>query len=226
LAVIILVMLFSILGSATFSPAKWHNQFKVGLGLDLSSGTQVTLLAQTANGKPPQTGEMQQAINVLNNRVNGTGNSGAQVEQQGSNQITVSVPGKAPQSVINLISTTAELRFRPVYLEQPYTPPTTTTPSKSSAKASGTATPSTGASSSPKPSSSPTPTPTSTATKAGTTAFIKPDAGSSATPSASATAATLSATGALYVFLGATVTPAVAQVAGSYTGTVSMTVTY
>jgi preprotein translocase subunit SecD len=197
LAVIILVMLFSILGSATFSPAKWHNQFKVGLGLDLSSGTQVTLLAQTANGKPPQTGEMQQAINVLNNRVNGTGNSGAQVEQQGSNQITVSVPGKAPQSVINLISTTAELRFRPVYLEQPYTPPTTTTPSKSSAKASGTATPSTGASSSPKPSSSPTPTPTSTATKAGTTAFIKPDAGSSATPSASATAkATSTATAA------------------------------
>jgi hypothetical protein len=50
--------------------------------------------------------------------------------------------------------------------------------------------------------------------------------GTGFTPSASATAATLSATGALYVFLGATVTPAVAQVAGSYSGTVSMTVTY
>ncbi len=43
LIVIILVMLFSILGSATFSPGKWHQQFKVGLGLDLSSGTQVVL---------------------------------------------------------------------------------------------------------------------------------------------------------------------------------------
>jgi preprotein translocase subunit SecD len=180
-AVIILVMLFTILGSATIHPAKWHNQFKVGLGLDLSSGTQVTLLAQTANGKPPQTGEMAQAIAVLNNRVNGTGNSGALVEQQGSNQITVSVPGKAPQDVINLISTTAELRFRPVYLEQPYTAPTTTTPSKSSAKTSPSA------STSAKPSSSPTPKSTSTS-KTGTTAFIKPDASSSPTPTASATA--------------------------------------
>jgi len=50
--------------------------------------------------------------------------------------------------------------------------------------------------------------------------------GTSFTPAATASAATLSATGQLYVFIGATVTPAVAQVAGSYTGTVSMTVTY
>jgi len=200
LAVIILILLFSVLGSATIHPGKWHNQFKVGLGLDLSSGTQVTLQAQTANGKPPQAGEMTQAINVLNNRVNGTGNSGAQVNQVGSNLITVSVPGKAPQDVINLISTTAELRFRPVYLEEPYTPPSTTQPST---KSSGTATPSTSPSSSPSsstaPSSSTTPspaagsTPKATSTKAGTTAFIKPDASSSATPKATATS-TASAT--------------------------------
>jgi Domain of unknown function (DUF4402) len=50
--------------------------------------------------------------------------------------------------------------------------------------------------------------------------------GTSFTPAVTASAATLSATGQMFVFLGATVTPAVAQVAGSYTGTVSMTVTY
>ncbi len=45
LAVLILVMLISITGSQTFNPGNWHKQFKVGLGLDLSSGTEVVLKA-------------------------------------------------------------------------------------------------------------------------------------------------------------------------------------
>ena len=93
LAVLILIMLFSILGSQTFSPSNWHNQFKVGLGLDLSSGTQVVLKAATLNGAAPSSDAMQESIGVLLNRVNGTGNSGAQVQTQGSSQITVTVPG-------------------------------------------------------------------------------------------------------------------------------------
>ena len=56
LAVLILVMLISITGSQTFNPGNWHKQFKVGLGLDLSSGTQVVLKAQTANGAPSAAG--------------------------------------------------------------------------------------------------------------------------------------------------------------------------
>ena len=96
LAVLILVMFFSITAGQTFNPANWHNQFKVGLGLDLSSGTEVVLQAQTAKGAP-SAAEMQQAISVLESRVNGTGNSGAQVQQQGADLINVSVPGKAAQ---------------------------------------------------------------------------------------------------------------------------------
>jgi preprotein translocase subunit SecD len=147
LAVLILVMLITITGKDTFSPSKWHEQFKVGLGLDLSSGTEVVLQAHTSKGAP-STGEMQQAISVLEARVNGTGNSGAQVQQQGSDLINVSIPGQPPNSVLQLVSTTAKLAFRPVYLVEPYTGSTTTTPS---AKPTGTA--------------SPTPTPTPTASK-------------------------------------------------------------
>jgi spore coat protein U-like protein len=49
-----------------------------------------------------------------------------------------------------------------------------------------------------------------------------------ATPFApgSGAAASLSGTGTLFVFLGGTVTPAVNQVAGTYTGTVTLQVTY
>ena len=60
---------------------------------------------------------MQQAISVLESRVNGTGNSGAQVQQQGADLINVTSPARPPENVINLVSTTAKLAFRP----EPYT---------------------------------------------------------------------------------------------------------
>jgi preprotein translocase subunit SecD len=103
--------------------------------------------------------------------VNGTGNSGAQVQQQGSDLINVSVPGKAANDVINLVSSTAKLAFRPVLLAQTYTAPAATTPNAtSSAKASSSA--------------SPSPTSTSTA-KSGATSSPTPSTGASASPKAS-----------------------------------------
>jgi preprotein translocase subunit SecD len=202
LAVLILVMLISITGKETFSPAKWHQQFKVGLGLDLSSGTQVVLKAATTKGAP-SSGAMQQAIDVLDSRVNGTGNSGAQVQQQGSDLINVTIPGKAEQSTIQLVTSNAKLSFRPVLLEQPYgttgTPSATPSPSTSSkpaakASSSPSATPSTsaspGTSASPKASGSASPkasTAALSAKLASPSATATPKATTSATPKASAT---------------------------------------
>jgi preprotein translocase subunit SecD len=200
-------MLISILGGQTFNPGNWHNQFKVALGLDLSSGTQVVLKAATPNGAVPSAQAMQASVGVLENRVNGTGNSGAQVQTQGNDQITVTVPGKAATSVVNLIDTTAKLAFRPVLLSEAYTGVSTAPAAKAtgspsptpSGTASGTATP-TG---SPAPSvgsspsatakastsdvsaklaSSPTATPTSTASAKATT-----KTSATATPTATAT---------------------------------------
>ena len=45
LGVLILIMLITITGKDTLSPGKWQSQFKVGLGLDLSSGPEVVLKA-------------------------------------------------------------------------------------------------------------------------------------------------------------------------------------
>jgi preprotein translocase subunit SecD len=183
LAVLILIMLISITGSQTFNPGNWHKQFKVGLGLDLSSGTEVVLKAQTANGAP-SSAAMQQAISVLESRVNGTGNSGAQVQQQGADLINVTVPGKAAQDVINLVSSTAKLAFRPVYLVENYTPPAAATPGTSpSATPTGTATsPATGA---PTPSAGAS---TSASPKASTQDYAAKLASPSATPTATASA--------------------------------------
>ena len=189
LGVVILVMLISITGKETFTPSKWQQQFKVGLGLDLSSGTQVVLQAHTAKGVPSQ-GAMNQAISVLLSRVNGTGNSGAQVQQQGPDLINVSIPGQPPENVLKLVSTTAKMAFRPVYLVEPYTGAAVSNPV---ARPSSTATPSSSATPSASPKASTNAqserlaSPTATATaKASTSAT--PKASTSATPSASASA--------------------------------------
>ncbi|HEY7278585.1 MAG TPA: protein translocase subunit SecD [Trebonia sp.] len=126
LAAVIVIMLISVLGNETLSPGKWHQQFKVGLGLDLSSGTEVVLKAETHDGNPPASGEMQQAISVLQSRVNGTGNSGAQVQQQGSDMINVTVPGEPSYNVVSLVSHASQMSVRPVYLKAPYVPPSAT----------------------------------------------------------------------------------------------------
>ena len=205
LAVLVLIMLFSITGSQTFNPGNWHNQFKVALGLDLSSGTEVVLQAATPNGTAPSSAAMQQAVSVLLARVNGTGNSGAQVQTEGANLINVTIPGKPSNSTVDLLSSTARLAFRPVYLEQAYTAPAAATPSASaSPTASGTvspsATPTSTAKSSAKSSATTAPTPsagasasTTASPKASTQAEAAVLASPSATPTATSPAATSTA---------------------------------
>jgi preprotein translocase subunit SecD len=182
LVVLFLIMLLSILGGSLFSPGHWHKNFQVGLGLDLSSGTQVTMKAQTLSGAAPQPGELTEASNIILARVNGTGNSGASVSPEGSDLLVVSVPGKSSEQTIALVSTTALLRFRQVLLLQEYgaTATPTTTPS---ATPSSTASPSASASTSATPKVSASASATSTAS---TSAKIVPDVGASASPTATA----------------------------------------
>jgi preprotein translocase subunit SecD len=125
LALIIVIMLVSIGGTQTFNPGTWHQQFKVGLGLDLASGTEVVLQAQTPNGQPPSSADMNQASSILRARVNGTGSTGAQVRQQGGDLINVSVPGTGAraQQVVSMVTATAQMRFRQVLVFEPYGSP-------------------------------------------------------------------------------------------------------
>jgi preprotein translocase subunit SecD len=152
LVVVLILMVGVVLGADTFSPGKWHQSFKVGLGLDLHGGTTVTLKAvPTKKGAVPTKAQMNEASTIMLNRVNGAGFTGAQVQQQGSQYIVVSVPGQGAQKVANLVGATAELDFRQVLLEAPGYPVATTTPSPTP-----TPSPSPSASASPSPSSSST----------------------------------------------------------------------
>ena len=119
LAALIVVLALAILGSDLASPGSWSKNFRVHLGLDLTSGTTVELRAVKPGGRPPTAADMQQAIQIMENRVNASGTTEAQVQQQGSDIINVSVPGQSSQQVVNLVSQTAELQFRQVLLAAP-----------------------------------------------------------------------------------------------------------
>ena len=80
------------------------------LGLDLAGGLSVVYKPAT----PTSTANMQEVVTILNNRVNGLGVSGAQVNLQGKD-VVVSVPGVTDaRTVLKAVGQTAQLLFRPV----------------------------------------------------------------------------------------------------------------
>jgi preprotein translocase subunit SecD len=185
LAALIVIMLLAIVGVNLFSPSQWHKDFKVGLGLDLSSGTQLTMKATTLSGGTPSADEMNEAKSIILSRVNATGNTGAEVQTQGNDIINVSVPGKTTQQTEQLVSETALLNFRQTLLYEPYSAPSSTPSASATPSTSPSASPSASASSTAKATPSPSASATSTAS---TSAKIVKAASSSASPKASSTA--------------------------------------
>ncbi|HLN42941.1 MAG TPA: protein translocase subunit SecD [Acidimicrobiales bacterium] len=90
------------------------------LGLDLAGGSEVVYKPT----KAISSGDMNTTVNIIRNRVDSAGVSGAIVNAQGGN-VVVQFPGvKDPQTLIKLIGKTAQLYFRPVLCGAPvYAPP-------------------------------------------------------------------------------------------------------
>jgi preprotein translocase subunit SecD len=169
------VMLYTTLAFAGPGSA-W---LKPKLGLDLQGGAQVILTPKTESGKKPKASELDAAVSILRQRVNGAGVSEADVKTEGD-QILVQVPGGNRDSIDN-VTKAAQLQFRrvveiePVISTQPQ-PTATATP-----KASG----------SPGASASPSASPKKRPVTSGLTAASPsptPSPAASATPSASPSA--------------------------------------
>jgi preprotein translocase subunit SecD len=180
LAVLIVILLLGVLAGSVFQPSNWHKRFKVDLGLDLSSGTTVTLKAVPPKGTSATqlASDMTTAQQIMSSRVNGAGFNGASVTTQGTNLINVTVPGQGSKQVIDLVGTTALLRFRQVLLEAPNYSATTSakvTPAGAGSGAHGLA-------------ASAKSLTSSTAAKAKPKANASPSPSASATPSPSASA--------------------------------------
>jgi preprotein translocase subunit SecD len=206
-----LLALFAVLYAIVFWPGHSNTP---KLGLDLEGGAQIVIQAD-ANGKTPSKSAMDQARQIITNRVNGLGVSNAEVVIQGGDQIVISVPGK-PSDELRTVTQAALLQFRPLLAAatpvtaaaapasgsgsaSPSTSGSTAGSAKSTASPSASATASANASPSPQgrvvPFAAGTPTPTATATTTPTTTTAATaKATTSATAKASATPSSTAAT--------------------------------
>jgi len=171
-----LVIILAVLYGIVFWPGQRHSP---KLGLDLQGGTQVVYQARTDNGKTPPKSSMQEARQILQQRVNAYGVAESTVVIQGNDQIVISIPGKSASDISN-IGAAAKLNFRPVVM------PAVTLPSAGTS-GSPTASPS-GAATTPAPTpTTSAPRASGSATKSGQANAARPLAAPSTTPTTSAT---------------------------------------
>ena len=81
------------------------------LGLDLQGGTRITLQAAASSGQITKA-KLAEARDIIDQRVNGTGVTEAEVTTQGGNQVIIEIPGQQRQDIANQVGRTAQLRFR------------------------------------------------------------------------------------------------------------------
>jgi preprotein translocase subunit SecD len=185
------LLIFFMAVAVLYGLAALGGDWKPRLGLDLEGGTRITLTATNAKLSPSK---LEQARGIIDNRVNGSGVSEAEVTTQGNKNIVVEIPGKNRKDLVDAVKRTAQLRFRIVATGSPLqgrlatsTPSPTTSPTTTPSVS-----PSTSPTATPNPRVAPglardatTPTPTPTLTASPT-----------ATPSATPTAVPQSTTGA------------------------------
>ncbi|MBG6141784.1 protein translocase subunit SecD [Longispora fulva] len=159
-------------GSGSFT-----DRLKPRLGLDLQGGTSITLQTKTSDNKPPAKDKLDEARNIIEQRVNATGVAEPEVVVEGDRNIVVNIAGAQTGDGFRALVAPAELRFRQVV---------TSTPDIDEAAVNATPSPSPSASGSPAPSASPS---ASASPNAAVSPTPEATAKPSATPSASASAA-------------------------------------
>lgn len=111
LAILIVVLLVSLgVASITTGKSRWAPDF----ALDLEGGTQIILTPVTTDGSQVTESDIEQAIEIIRQRVDASGVSEAEISSQGADNIIVSLPGTPSQETLNLVRTSAVLRMRPV----------------------------------------------------------------------------------------------------------------
>ncbi|WP_432844930.1 protein translocase subunit SecD [Amycolatopsis sp. CA-161197] len=158
------------------------------LGIDLQGGTRVTLTARTPDGGQPTRDSLNQARQIIEQRVNGIGVAGTEVVLDGNN-VVITVPGAQGDQAKSL-GQTAKLGFRKVITSQPNTPAAPPASGNPAAPpASGTAAPPSGSQAPPPSSGAPSSTPNGGGGAAGAPAQQPPSTTPSAPPASNTPAA-------------------------------------
>ena len=110
---------FLLVIGAMFGAAAALGTWTPRLGLDLQGGTRITLQAKAAGGGAVTSDKLDEAVGIINSRVNGAGVAESEVTTQGSDIIVVEIPGKVDRDLERTIGSTAQLRFRLVSMIYP-----------------------------------------------------------------------------------------------------------
>ncbi len=94
-------------------------QWTPKLGLDLEGGRQIILKPQLPKGQSINSGQVQQAVDIIRQRVDGSGVSEADVTTLGGSNIVVSLPGHPSPEQTRALAQSSQLAFRAVLKSQP-----------------------------------------------------------------------------------------------------------
>ncbi len=115
--VAIALLMFTGLVAAT----QWADpkaQFTPLLGLDLAGGRQIVIQPVVTSGEANED-QVQQAIDIIRRRIDGSGTAEAEVSRLGGDNIAVAIPGNPSAEQLESLSRSSQLQFRPVLVAQP-----------------------------------------------------------------------------------------------------------
>ncbi|MBB5113095.1 protein translocase subunit SecD [Micromonospora echinospora] len=188
---LIFVVLYLLVFFSGGASGGWKDRLEPRLGLDLVGGTRLTLEAtNTVDGKPPTAGNLEEARQIIESRVNAYGVAEAEVVTEGNRNIVISLPGQNRD--LTDVGSAAELRFRKVLKATDGSGAAAAPAPTPSVAPSGTASPAPSGSASPQATTSPKVSGSPSAGGQGGMAPT-PSASAPATPSATPSAASPSA---------------------------------
>jgi preprotein translocase subunit SecD len=108
------VLVFFLTLFIVFGLVALGGKWKPELGLDLQGGTRITLITKDNNVSPDS---LKQAADIIDQRVNGSGVTEAEVTTQGNRFVVVEIPGANRPELVSVVEKQAQLRFRLVAQE-------------------------------------------------------------------------------------------------------------
>lgn len=110
---------FTLIVAAMFVAAAAVGGWTPRLGLDLQGGQRITLQAKSEGGGGITSSKLDEAVGIINDRVNGAGVAESEVSTQGDDIIVIEIPGTPDEDLQRSIGSTAQLRFRLVAFTLP-----------------------------------------------------------------------------------------------------------
>lgn len=106
-----MIVLVGALGAGVW---KGDAQWTPRLGLDLAGGTQIVLEPRVEGGGTVSEQQLAEARDIIVQRIDSQGTTGAEVTTQGGSNIVVALPGTPTQEQEDAISASSQMQFRPV----------------------------------------------------------------------------------------------------------------